>query len=66
MAVGGSSEDFAGFSKSFLAELDDGEEWTALCMQVSTDISAISPAGSGASGSTRTFDGSAYGFVQTS
>ena len=55
--VGGFSEDFDGFSKSFLAELDDGEEWTALCMQVSTDISAISPVGSGASGSSRTFDG---------
>ena len=43
------SEDFSGF-RSFLAELDDGEEWKALCRQVLTDISAISPAGSGASG----------------
>jgi hypothetical protein len=50
----GFSKDFVGFSNSsFLEQLDDDEAWTALCIQVSKDISAFCSVGVGASGSTR-------------
>ena len=63
--TGGFAESFPGVSSSFLVLLDDSEEWTNLCRQVSADISAtVVSAGSdarlsvasGASWSTRTLD----------
>jgi len=54
MFQAGFSKDFVGFSKSsFLEQLDGDGAWTALCIQVSNDISAFRSVGFGASGSTR-------------
>ena len=54
MFQAGFSKDFVGFSKSsFLEQLDGDGAWTALCIQVSNDISAFCSVGFGASGSTR-------------